>query len=103
LINTGAETIEADSLPQAGFEHGLRRLRADGGEENSMPTPRRRTARTSRGRSVSDIHRLVSWFLMGGCGAVHQSKPPREKIVLDLNLPSSWVSPILPRRKLFLP
>jgi hypothetical protein len=36
--------------------------------------------------------------LMGGCGAVHQSKPPREKIVLDWNLPSSWVSPILPRR-----
>jgi hypothetical protein len=31
----------------------------------------------------AEILRLVSWFLMGGCGAVHQSKPPREKIVLD--------------------
>jgi hypothetical protein len=34
-------------------------------------------------RRFAELHRLVSWFLMGGCGAVHQSKPPREKIVLD--------------------
>jgi hypothetical protein len=49
----------------------------------------------------AEIPGLVSWFLMGGCGAVHQSKPPGEKIVLDWNLPSSWVSPILPRRIVF--